>query len=1034
MVSGPGTITGGNNLTFTAAGTVLVVASQGGNATYNPAPAVTNVVVVERIDQTITFPAIPDQTVTSQVGLTAAASSGLPVSFTVVSGPGTITGGNNLTFTSAGTVLVVASQAGNEIYYPAPTVTNVASVMFVDNDGRGTIQFSSSSYNVNEDAGIVTILATRIGGSSGPASVDYATADGMASAGQDYTSHSGALSWPDGDASSKTITVTITDDSLDENNETFTVTLSNATGARLGLPSSTTVTLVDNDNPPAGEIRLAETNIVVNEDVVNIELKIIRTNGNYGVVSVDYTNKGVTASAGVDYGVVTGQLTWVDGDVSDKVITIPVIDDTADESDEVFEIVLTNAVGTSIAGTNVASVTIVDNDYPPAGVLQFAAASAQVAEDGGSVILSVMRTGGSYGPATVAYATAAGTATAGLDYETVQGTLSWSDADNSGKTIAVPITDDSIDESDETFTLTLGNAQGASLGSPNVATVTVLDNDLPPQPGTVQFRSSSYGVNEDAGTLALTVTRTSGSDGPVNVEYTTKAETAVVGFDYEFARDKLSWANGDSSDRIIKIAITDDNVDETDETFSVVLENIFIDGAVLGSPSSATVTIIDNDEPANDEPGQADLEASSFKFEPGNLWAGDHPAEIEFDLVNGGPADIDAQGARLEIAFYLSANQALGDGDDIAIGTKTETITLPAGSQAAIRYPGRAHNTDVTIPEELAGDFYVFVSVWLGSSSGLTDPDGAVAMREGPIRVRIHPADDGNDDGEDDGNGNDGSKRRSVVNDYDGDEQTDMMVYNEGSGEWTIKLSSIGEVAQFVFGGPGYELVSGDYDGDGLTDPAIHQRSGLAWSILLSSRGYEGIDFNFGGLSATRGTVGDYTGNGSANPGLYEEASGRWYVLWLNEESGNLEIASAVFGGSGYLPVAGDYDGDGRTDPAVYGAATGHWMVMLSAQGYGVVSGIFGGPRHTPVVGDYDGDGRADPMLYEQATGTWQALMSANGYALKRFSSSAGIPVAGDFDGDGVADPAVLSGSAGWSFLSSASAYLRFGPYSFTSP
>ncbi|MCG2661592.1 MAG: right-handed parallel beta-helix repeat-containing protein, partial [Kiritimatiellae bacterium] len=124
VASGPGTIAGGTNLTFTAAGTVRVVASQAGNAIYHPAPNVTIAVAVERISQTITFPAIPAQAVTSQVRLAATASSGLPVSFAVASGPGTISGGTNLSFTAVGTVWVVASQAGNAIYHPAPNVTN----------------------------------------------------------------------------------------------------------------------------------------------------------------------------------------------------------------------------------------------------------------------------------------------------------------------------------------------------------------------------------------------------------------------------------------------------------------------------------------------------------------------------------------------------------------------------------------------------------------------------------------------------------------------------------------------------------------------------------------------------------------------------------------------------------------------------------------------------------------------------------------------------------------------------------------------
>ncbi|MBI2440748.1 MAG: hypothetical protein HYV35_05180 [Lentisphaerae bacterium] len=772
------------------AGTIIITAA----GALNSPQVVTVNLVVNKLCQTITFPAIPDQIVTSRVGLVATASSGLPVSFAVVSGPGTITGNTNLTFPAAGTVKVVASQAGNAIWKAAPSVMNTV---------------------------IVRVL--------------------------------------------------------------------------------------------------------------------------------------------------------------------------------------------------------------PPGVLQFAVTSVESDEGGGSVTLTVTRTGGSYGPAHVEYLTADGTAQAGLDYASVQGMLYWADGDTSSKTITVPITDDIIDENNETFTVLLKNACGASLGPLNPATVTIIDNEATMLPGTIQFAASAYSVNENGVTVTLTVTRTGGSDGPATVAFATADGTALAEQDYTSQSGTLSWADGDASSKTITVSITDDVIDESDETFTATLSNVT--GAGLGSPSSATVTIVDNDIPPDPE-HLADLEVSDLKFVPVNLWAGDHPAMISFELKNDGPENIGYADAQLLVAFYLSVNQTFGDGDDVAIGTKTEALTLASGGQTTIRYPGRAHNEDVTIPDMISGDYYVFVNVSLVSSSGLTDPDGATAMRDGPINVRIHPSDDGDDDGEDNGNGNNGNKARGVVNDYDGDEQTDMMSYDEPSGEWTVRFSESEESVRFVFGGPGYETVSGDYDGDGLTDPAIHLRQGSAWQIMLSGQGYQTVVFDLGGSSATRGAVGDYAGKGRAQPGLYEEMSGRWYVLLSALGDQNTEIASAVFGGNGYLPVAGDYDGDGKVDPAVYGEATGDWQVMLSSQGYGVVTAVFGGPGYAPVVGDYDGDGKADPMLFDQVTKTWQGLMSGNGYALKQFSSGAGTPVAGDFDGDGIADPTVLDSTGNWSFLSSASSHLRAGPYS----
>ena len=127
--------------------------------------------------------------------------------------------------------------------------SNVCLKAFTVNSSPGTIALSSSSYSVDEDSGTVTITATRTGGSTGAVGISYATSNGTATAGSDYTSASGTLSWADGDSDDKTFTVAITSDTLYEIDETFTVTLSGPTGsATLGSPGSATVTINDDDD------------------------------------------------------------------------------------------------------------------------------------------------------------------------------------------------------------------------------------------------------------------------------------------------------------------------------------------------------------------------------------------------------------------------------------------------------------------------------------------------------------------------------------------------------------------------------------------------------------------------------------------------------------------------------------------------------------------------------------------------------------------------------------------------------------------
>jgi len=117
---------------------------------------------------------------------------------------------------------------------------NNTNPMVPDNAQPGTPQFTNSTVEVAETASTVTLTVRRVGGTNGELTVNYATTDGTATDGSDYIGATGTLTWADGDSSDKTFTVTITDDSLSEGNETFTISLETL--------DSATVTIVDNES------------------------------------------------------------------------------------------------------------------------------------------------------------------------------------------------------------------------------------------------------------------------------------------------------------------------------------------------------------------------------------------------------------------------------------------------------------------------------------------------------------------------------------------------------------------------------------------------------------------------------------------------------------------------------------------------------------------------------------------------------------------------------------------------------------------
>ncbi|HEY8022291.1 MAG TPA: Calx-beta domain-containing protein [Thermoanaerobaculia bacterium] len=117
----------------------------------------------------------------------------------------------------------------------------------------GAFKFHSATSSIGEGSGHATIAVERSGGQGGAVSVHYATADGTATAGVDYTAASGTLSWADGDGADKTFSVAITNRHLNGPGKTVDLALSGpAGGATLGSPASAVLTILDNSGPGPG--------------------------------------------------------------------------------------------------------------------------------------------------------------------------------------------------------------------------------------------------------------------------------------------------------------------------------------------------------------------------------------------------------------------------------------------------------------------------------------------------------------------------------------------------------------------------------------------------------------------------------------------------------------------------------------------------------------------------------------------------------------------------------------------------------------
>ncbi len=366
-------------------------------------------------------------------------------------------------------------------------------------DDPGVLKFDESSFEVLESAGVAIITVERSMGEDGAVSVAYrSTGDGTASAGGDFEPVAGVLEWPNGDGTGRTFTVPIVDDGEVEVVESIQLVLESPTGGAAIDPErgSALVLILDDDGsgpPPPddepGVIKFDEMSFEVFEESGVAIVTVERSMGEGGVVSIDYATSDLDAVAGNDYTAVTGTLTWANGDGQDKTFVVPILDDTIEEGTEALLLTLENPTGGAVIDTSrgTAELRILPSDNgggpppPPGGepgVLKLDSGTFQVLEQAGVAVITVERSMGEDGPASVDFMTFAGTATDGDDYTGVSGTLFWDHGDGSNKTFLVPIADDGLAEGNETFDVQLMNATGASLDLLRAdAVVTIIDDD-----------------------------------------------------------------------------------------------------------------------------------------------------------------------------------------------------------------------------------------------------------------------------------------------------------------------------------------------------------------------------------------------------------------------------------------------------------------------------------------------------------------------------------------------------------------------------
>ena len=478
-------------------------------------------------------------------------------------------------------------------------------IYFADNDFQYQASHAGgTTLSVNEQAGTLTATVRVEAPNVSRDDLDtlnenvvlsVSTADGTATAGQDYTLLSQTLTFAPADFATtrsgcppptprycaradKTVTVAITDDTAYEGAtaETFTLTLSHESDQRVTYPSPTgetaTVSIADDDDAPTLSVAVDPASIAEAAGTSTVTVST-GTGSTFATVQTIALTLTGTATETSDFTLGDTSLTLTAGETS-VTTTVTAVQDAIDETDETVIVSASNG-GTAIGS---ATVTITDDDDAP--TLSIAVDPASIAEAAGTSTVTVSTGATSFATEQTISLTLGGTATETDDFTIASTSLTLA-AGETSVTTTVTAVQDTIDEPDETVIVS------AAIGSTAIgsATVTITDDDDAP---TLSIAVDPASIAEAAGTSTLTVSTGATSFATEQTISLTLGGTATGTSDYTIGGTSLMLAAGATSVTTTVTAVQD-TIDEPDET---VIVNAGNGSTAIGS---ATVTITDDD-------------------------------------------------------------------------------------------------------------------------------------------------------------------------------------------------------------------------------------------------------------------------------------------------------------------------------------------------------------------------------------------------------------------------------------------------------
>ena len=568
-------------------------------------------------------------------------------------------------------------------------LSGVSGATLADDQGRGTIRNDDSpipSINVDDafvEEGIagqrpqIAFIVSLSGPSSVPVKVDFSTMGATATSGIDFEALSGTLQFEPGEVT-KAVRVTILGDLDVEADEMLFLNLDNPVNGILD-DDQAIGTINNDDTVPTlaiGDVSKVEGSSGQRTQFI---FDVVLTGFSASPVTVDFASTdGTATSAGLDYTPVNGSLSFLPGETL-KQILVNVPGDSAVETDEFFFINLSNAVGAEVIANQ--GTGTIRNDDAAVPLLRIDDFSTEEGIPGARTQFNfnVTLSAASNQPLTVDYKTAAGTATSGVDFIALDGTLTFLPGETT-QTITVSVLGDATFESLETFFVNLSNPLGLELAD-DQAIGRIVNDDSPTPILSVSNGQTEEGITGERPSVTFNLTLSSPPTEIITVDYATGDGTAAsASLDYLATNGTITFLPGQQTASVTVTVLGDSNV-ETNETFFLNLGNL--NGNAVFQNDQGTGLIVNDDvlspgitiSDAVQEEGVS-AQRTRFTFDvslstPATTATG--PIEVRYQTANGS-----ATGAAAGIVD-AAGNPIVNPNADYE--SKTGTVTFQPGEQ-----------------------------------------------------------------------------------------------------------------------------------------------------------------------------------------------------------------------------------------------------------------------------------------------------------------------------------------------------------------